>query len=215
MIYEERFTTVGLRTGREYLDVCRRNLISALRSAGARVLCLATGLIGDPGNCFLQMTEFADVDAWRSAQSAYSGERERLVESEQVRLLRAVASRPKATIPPEDRRPTCSYRRFFISASDLGRFVQCSEEGVWPLHEAAGGRVLGLWTPLASTSPMEIVLMSGYHGPAHWEETRFLGGKPAGIDDSVWERGRTLGAERNRLLVRGSWVRLFRAHEID
>ena len=57
--------------------------------------------------------------------------------------------------------------------------------------------------------------MTGYHGPGHWEETRFFAGKPSGISDELWERGRNLTAERSSLLIRSSWVRIFRAHDID
>jgi len=215
LIYEERYTVVGIRAGRDYLDLCREKTITAIQADGGRVLCLVTGLIGDPGNAFLQMTGYADFAAWQATQDAYSADRKELVENEQVRLLRPVASLPKTVLPPEDRRATYGYRRFFIDPADLDRFVQYSEEGVWPLYHAVDCRILGLWTPLAVTYPMEIILMTGYHGPGHWEETRFFGGKPEGIDDTLWERGRTLGAERNRLLIRSSWVRIFRAHDIE
>jgi hypothetical protein len=139
-----------------------------------------------------------------------------LIEEEEVRLLRGIASRPTGeAIPMEDRRASFGYRRFFIDRENLGEFVRCSEEGVWPLYHAAGCRVLGLWTPLAATAPMEIILMTGYDGPGHWQETRFFTGKPEGIDEEVWTKGRELGAARGAMMVRSSWVRIFRAHPID
>ncbi len=215
MIYEERFTTVSPEGGREYLNLCRQQTIPALRAAGGEILCLVTGQIGDPGNTFLTMTGFPSLEAWQAAQECYGAERTEMVDSEQVRLLRRVASLPKGPPSPEDRRASYGYRRFFIDPADLAQFVRCSEEGVWPLHHASGSRILGLWTPLESTYPMEIVLMTGYDGPKHWEATRFYDGKPAGLDDGLWERGRTLGRERNGLVIRNSWVRLFRAHDVD
>jgi len=214
MIYEERYTVVDIKKGRDYLDTCRETVIPALRSAGGQVLCLVNGLVGDPANAFLQMTAFPDFDTWQAAQEAYSTGRDHLIESEQVRLLRQVAYLPKGAPAPEDRRASFGYRRFFIKRENLERFVECSEQGVWPLYHAAGCRILGLWTPLSVTDPMEIVLMTGYHGPGHWEETRFFEGKPDGIDDQVWEKGRSLGAERGGMLVDRSWVRIFRTHDI-
>ena len=214
MIYEERHTTVGVAEGRDYLNFCRETMCPAMQSAGGQVLVLLTGLIGDCGNAFLQITGFSDLGSWQAAQESLTSGRDELLQSEEVRLLRPVASRPKESIPPEDRRPVYSYRRLFINPADLPKFVQYSEDGVWPLYEASDCRILGLWTPLAATNPLELILMAGYHGPAHWEETRFFRGKPEGLDQGLWERGRSLGRQRNQLSVRGTWVRLWRAHEL-
>ena len=213
MLYEDRYTIVDDKKGREYLDLCREKTIPAVRAAGGQVLCLATGLVGDPGSAFLQMTAFASPDTWQAAQEVYTSGREELVESEQVRLLRQVAYLPDGVPAPEDRRACYSYRRFFIRRANLERFVETSEKGVWPLYHAADCRVLGLWTTLAAADPMEVLLMAGYHGPGHWEETRFVHGKPEGIDEEVWKKGREMGAERNQLRVGRTWVRLFRAHD--
>jgi len=214
MIYEDRLTMADSRKARDYLALCREKTLPAVRSAGGQVLCLVTGLVGEPASASRQMTGFADLDAWQSAQEVYTTGREEMVESEEVRLLRQVAYLPRGVPSPEDRRACFGYRRFFIRRANLDRFVHCSEEGVWPLYHAADCRILGLWTPLAVTDPMEILLMTGYHGPGHWEETRFPSGKPEGIDEGVWQRGRELGAERNGLLVGSTWVRLFRAHDV-
>lgn len=216
MLYEERYTTTGVRLGRRYLEHCREKILPALRAGGGRVLCLTSGLIGDPDSSFLQMTAFEDMAAWQGARDIYATGREGLVESEEVRLLRPVASLPTGDeVAVENRRASYGYRRFFIEPDSLDDFVRCSEDGVWPWYHAAGCRILGLWTPLAGTEPQEIVLMTGYDGPGHWEETRFFGGKPESIDEALWTRGRKLGAERHALLVGNTAVRLFRAHPID
>ena len=215
MIYEERYTIANLAATRDYPDFCRETMFPKVQSAGGQILVLLSGLIGDMGNAFLQITGFADLDTWQTAQDGLTINRDKLVESEQTRLLRAVASRPKTALPPEDRRPCYSYRRLFINPNDLPKFVKYSEEGVWPLYERADCRVLGLFTTVAATNPLELVLMTGYHGPGHWEETRFYSGKPAGIDDGIWEQGRTAGRQRGTLSVQGSWVRLLRAHDLQ
>ena len=57
---------------------------------------------------------------------------------------------------------------------------------------------------------MEIVLLTGYHGPAHWEETRTRNSDvPEGYDPVMWERSLRLGAQRNQLPIK-TWVRLMR-----
>lgn len=214
MIYEERYTGVELRRVRDYLQFCRDKMCPAIQSVGGQVLVLLTGLIGDPNNAVLQITGFSDLTSWQTAQESLNTNRGEFVLSDEVRLLRPIASHPKKVIAPEDRRPVYSYRRFFINPADLPKFVECSEDGVWPLYEAADCRILGLWTPLAATNPQEIILMAGYHGPGHWEETRFFRGKPEGLDEGLWERGQTLGRQRGQLSVRGSWVRLWRTYEL-
>ena len=214
MIYEDRYTLVDDRKGRDYRDLCREKMLPAIGSAGGQVLCLATGLVGEPANAFVQMTGFADLDSWHAAQEVFLSDREEMIETERVRLLRQVAYLPDGVPALEDRRACYSYRRFFIRRAVLHRFVRCSEEGVWPLYYAADCRMLGLWTTLAVADPMEVLLMAGYHGPGHWEETRFFHGKPDGIDDEVWRKGREMGAERNSLRVGSTSVRLLRALDI-
>lgn len=214
MIYEERYTIVGIAERRNYLNFCNEVMFPKVKSAGGQILVLLTGQIGDPGNALLQITGYSDVASWQAAQESLATGRDEMVESEQIRLLRPVASRPKEVILPEDRRPVYSYRRMFIAPSDLTKFVEYSEDGVWPLYEAADCRILGLWTTVAASNPLELILMTGYNGPGHWEETRFLGGKPEGIDDRLWENCQAALQKRAQLSVRGSWVRLWRARDL-
>lgn len=214
MIYEDRHTLTNPGQVRNYLSFCRDKMHPAMQSTGGQVICLATGFIGDPNTAVLQITGFPDLASWQAAQEKLAAGRDEFVHSEEVRLLRPIASRPKKVIPPEDRRAVYGYRRMFINPADLSKFVEYCEQGVWPLYEAVDCRILGLWTPLATTNPLEILLMAGYHGPGHWEETRFLHGKPEGIDEALWERGQTMGRQRGQLSVRGSWVRLWRAYQL-
>ena len=215
MIYEERYTITVLRTMRDYIDLYRQSVIPAIRKLGGQVLCLVTGMIGDPSNAVLMMTGYEDIKAWQDSQDYFSEERNHLIETEHVRLLQQVGYLPRGIPEPQDRRSTYTYRQFFIDPTNLDRFVECSEHGVWPLYHAVDSRVLGLWTHIEKTFPMEIILMTGYHGLGHWEETRFPHGKPLGISDELWERGRNLTAERSSLLIRSSGVRVFRTHDID
>jgi hypothetical protein len=136
-----------------------------------------------------------------------------LVDSEDVRLLRSVSSRPKSVIAPEDLRPFYGHRRFFISPADVDEFVEHSQNGIWPRIEAQGACILGLWTPVAGTTPLEIVLLTGYHGPAHWEETREKPAAPEGVSEEVWAHARRARTGRSAIALR-TWVRLMRRLEI-
>jgi hypothetical protein len=172
-----------------------------------------SGLIGSPATEILQITRFSDYASWDAAQLDRPS-REGLVESEEVRLLRPIAARPKERLPEEDRRTVYGFRRFFTRATDLDEFAYCSGDGVWPRIEAQGACILGLWTTIARTDPQEVILLTGYHGPSHWEETRGNLPMPEGFDPELWERGRKLGARRGELTLR-SWVKLLAALELD
>ncbi len=207
-IYELKHTTLQSGVLDEYL---RQNGQSGLTQKVGKTLCVLTGLIGYPPEEILQVTRYPGVDAWQQAQSNVPDIG--LAEKEEVRLMRSISSRPKEVVPPEDRRAVYGYRRFFIKPSDLEEFVHCSEKGIWPRGEAQGVCVLGLWATLAATDPLEVVLLTGYHGPAHWEETRDSREIPPNFDRQVWETSRELGARRRQLSIR-SWVCLMRAVEV-
>ena len=214
MIYEERYTITELAATGDYLKLYRETIAPDIKTSGGEPLLLLTGLIGDRGNAVLQISRFPNNSMWQDAQKCYSTGREKLVDSEEVRLLKSIASRPKTLIPPEDKRPVYGYRKLFIHPDNLRKFVEYSEKGVWPLYEACDCPVFGLFSPLWVTNPLEIILMGSYRGPGHWEETRFPAGKPANIDQKIWETGTEMNLKRSALSVRGSWVRLWKAHEI-
>ena len=211
MLYEERRVT--LRRGQ--LDAYTAHLRDVVRPAlgGGEILCLLSAAIGGPVESVLQMTRFAGYDAWIEAQSAYTSDRMEFVADEEARLLRSVSSRPKAVIQESDTRPFYGHRRFHIDPADLDEFVHCSENGIWPRIESQGASILGLWASQASTSPLEVTLLTGYHGPAHWEATRQHGEKPDGMTDAMWERSLGLHRRRSELPVK-TWVRLMRRIEL-
>ncbi len=200
MIYEERYTVLKMNGLDSYLKLYCEDKLPTVQSFGGQVYCFSSGLIGDPGNALFQITGFPDIDSWQKAQEDLTTGREGLVESEKVRLLRPVASRPKEPMCSEDRRNCYSYRRLFINPDDLEDFVRYSE--TW-------------WTPIAATDPLELVLMSGYHGPAHWEQTRLESsdGSPSlaeKTDQKLQNRGAAAVRARGKLSVRSTWVRLTR-----
>ena len=211
MFYEERRITLK----RGQLDAHTDHLRDVVRPGlgDGEILCLLSATIGDPVESVLQMTRFPDYDAWFQAQSAYTSDRMELVANEEVRLLRSVSVRPKDVIEESDMRPFYGHRRFHIDPSDLDEFVHCSENGIWPRIESQGASILGLWATVASTSPLEVTLLTGYHGPTQWEETRQYGDKPEGMDDATWEHSLSLHRRRSELPV-NTWVRLMRRIEL-
>lgn len=213
MIYEERKIVTKKAKIEEYVEQFREHVKPSFESEGGEVLRLVAGLIGASATELIAFTRFPDIAAWERAQDRLSFDRMELVESEEVRLLTSIASRPKAAIPDEDRRAVYGYRRFWINPADLNDFVRYSEEGIWPRIEAHGGCILGLWTLVASTVPQEIVLMTGYHGPAHWEQTRERQSIPAGFDEQSLERVYQMSKSRREISLE-SWVQLMRAIEV-
>jgi len=153
------------------------------------------------------------VEAWETAQMGIPPSPLDIVASESVRLLKPIAPRPKPQLPPEDRRAVYGCRRFFINPEDVSDFVFSSENGIWPRIESQGACVLGLWTTIATTQPMEILLLTGYHSPSHWEETRVNSRQQENVAQTLRHKESPLRDRRIDLTQR-TWVRLMRAHEI-
>ena len=210
MIYEERSISLQGRALDSFVASFDQTVRPTVEASGGEILCTLSAVIGDPDGEVLQITRYPDYQTWEAAQVNRDALLMELIRAESVRLLRPIANRPKSEIPPEDLRPFYGHRRFFIPPGDLDEFVQYSEDGIWPRIHAQGACVLGLWTTVAATSPMEIVLLTGYHGPAHWEETRANQEEPLeGIDPAVWTRSRWAARQRGLLTTR-TWVRLMR-----
>jgi hypothetical protein len=188
----------------------------ALAAAGMRPLCLLSGLIGLPAEETYTFTGFRDAAAWAAAAENAPlqhtlARRNGLVVEEQVRLHRPSPIRPKPETPPEDRRPVYGMRRFTINAADWPAFLEHSAEGVWRRIEAQDARILGLFRDAATTDPLEVTLLTGYHGPGHWEATRFWRDRPPDFPEDLWEHGRRAQQARNALTLR-THVCLMSAH---
>jgi hypothetical protein len=228
VIYEERRAVLQ----RGALDGYRRLMLGevwpALAAAGARPLCLLSGLIGLPAEETYSFTGYPSMAEWEQAQRASAADapdsagmsgglraalarRSEMVTEEQVRLLHPSGPRPKPETPAADRRAVYGMRRFWIRPRDWDDFVRHSAEGVWQRIEAQDARILGLFRDAAATDPLAVTLLTGYHGPAHWEETRGWRERPAGFPDDLWDLGRRAGAARATITLR-SYVCLMTAH---
>ena len=213
MIFEERRTIVVPDGLDEYLSACHSKLWPSIRSSGGKVICQLSGLIGSPHNELVQISSWRSLYAWEKAQSGIPNELPGMYQSEEVRLLRAISSRPKAVIPARDYRPVYGFRRFFIEPQDVDEFVHCSEDGIWPRMESMGASILGMWTPSALGHPMEIILATGYHSPSHWEQTRYNDTRPLTISREQWESENELRGRRADMTLK-SWVCLMRSHDV-
>jgi len=214
-LYEERRTVIQRDAFKEYEALCREILWPGHKEHGGKVLCRLCGHMGEPAQELLTLAAFPDFSSWQAAQAAGLPDRlYDLVEEETVRLLRPITSRPKRPVPREDRRPLYGYRRFFIRHHDLDEVADLSENGVWPRFESHGCAVLGLWTPAAASDPQEVILITGYHSLAHWEETRLSQALPEGFDPKLWESGREAARSRQRLTLR-SWVSMMRGRYVE
>ena len=213
MITEERMSVLGSESliG-EYLSTCRNTIWPSIRASGGSIICVLSGYIGKPTSHILQMTSYKDLESWKTAQGAWSAGPASLLTEETVRLLKPVATRPKETIPPEDRRPVYGYRTFSILPNDLSEFVRCSEEGIWPQTETMGACILGMWVTLASTSPLEVILLTGYHNISLWEETEITAtqSKSLDTDATIWDRDTALRNRRKELTLK-TFVELMRS----
>lgn len=78
-------------------------------------------------------------------------------------------------------------------------FQQLSNDGIWPAMEAAGAKIIGLWTTIIGEGN-EVVLLTRYDDLAMWERTRtWAGAPPEGVDASVWKRAREAVVKRQTL----------------
>ncbi len=219
MIYEER--RVVLRRGAlpDYRQIHLDRAWPALRSVGARPLCLLSGLIGLPAEETYSFTGYRDIATWEDLQQDAVGaasrealaERAGLIVEESVRLLRPSDERPNPETPATDRRAVYGMRRFSIRPEDWPDFLRYSAAGVWVRIEAQDARILGLFRDAATTNPLGVTLLTGYHGAAHWEATRGWRERPAAIAPDLWELGARAASARNAITL-STHVCLMNAH---
>lgn len=201
IVFEERKTVLKRGAFREYYRQRREGIFAELDGRGADVICVLSGLMGHFPQELVEVTRFPDISVWRECQEILVGSNRDLVESESVRLLRAITSRPKASQTQEDARPLYVYRQFFTRPEKIEEFADLSENGVWPRFDAHETNILGLWTPLAHTETQEILLITGYHSMAHWEASRVGREKPEDISEELWEKGAQAVLKRHEITL--------------
>jgi len=233
-IWEERWTTLQPRAFAAYRTHCLDRIWPLLVANGATPLGLFNALIGASAEEALSVTGYQSLDHYAAVQADLSAARPRLldeavrgaalaefgalerrVSGERVRLLRDCGVRPKPEPAIADRKPIYGVRHFFVAEHDWPEFVETSSAGVWPRIESQGACILGMFRDLAAVEPLDVLLLTGYDGPAHWEATRGLEySRPEGFTEEAWRRTGEL-ARRRPALVQSSHVWLMRAHWPD
>lgn len=224
MLYDQRRIILNRGAFPAYRRFVFETLWPALAGAGARPLCLLAGLIGAPAEETYLFTGFADANAWLAGQRVLAGlspdedgatsvyaKRAGWIAEERARPLLDSGVRPKAITPDADHRPVYGMRRFSIRPADWTEFVRHSAEGIWPRIESQDARILGLFRDAAVTDPLECVLLTGYHGPAHWQETRATSEQFSRLPDHLRGSDQQARTGRGAITLR-SHVCLMAAH---
>ena len=103
-------------------------------------------------------------------------------------------------------------RTWKIKPGTWREFQQLSNDGIWPAMEAAGAKIIGLWTTIMGEGN-EVVLITRYDDLAMWERTRvWEGGPPDGVDAELWRRAREAVAKR-QTLTESTHARVLRPSE--
>ncbi len=210
-IFEERMTTIhqasqmDIDSLRKYISSCKNDYFPELEKEGAKVICLLQGVIGIPTNVYLQITLYPDINTYYKIHTQTIRKKESLIEDEQIKLFKTITPYPKDPFPIEDIRPFYSNRVFFIHKKDIELYSELSYKKVWPLYEAWGCSILGLFSSLSFEHLHEIKLFAGYNSIAHWEKTRNLTRtRPDIIDNNIWEEGRNAVFQRAELTLKSN-----------
>jgi hypothetical protein len=92
-----------------------------------------------------------------------------------------------------------------INKKDIELYADLTNDKVWPLYEAWGVSVLGLFSSLIYEVLHEIKLFAGYNSIAHWEETRNLRGpRPENIKEQIWEEGKKAVFKRAEITIKSN-----------
>lgn len=78
-------------------------------------------------------------------------------------------------------------------------FQELSHTDIWPAMEAAGAKVIGLWTTIIGEGN-EVVLLTRYEDLAMWERTRTWADQPPeGVEPHLWRRAAEAVRKRQQL----------------
>lgn len=78
-------------------------------------------------------------------------------------------------------------------------FQDLSHRDIWPALEAAGAKIIGLWTTIIGDGN-EVVLVTRYDDLSMWERTRaWSQPAPEGVDVELWRRAAEAVVKRQAL----------------
>ncbi len=103
-------------------------------------------------------------------------------------------------------------RTWKIKPGTWREFQELSNDAIWPAIEAAGAKIIGLWTTIIGEGN-EVVLITRYDDLAMWERTRMAAQPPPdGVDPDLWRRGAE-AARKRQALTESTHARVLRASE--
>lgn len=103
-------------------------------------------------------------------------------------------------------------RTWKIKPGKWPEFQELSHSAIWPALEAAGAKIIGLWTTIIGEGN-EVVLITRYDDLAMWERTRVPATEPPdGVDAELWRRAGQAVLER-QALTESTHARVLRASE--
>lgn len=90
-------------------------------------------------------------------------------------------------------------RTWKIKPGTWREFQDLSHNDIWPAYEAAGAKIIGLWTTIIGEGN-EVILLTRYDDLAMWERTRtWSGPAPEGVDPELWQRAAEAVVKRQAL----------------
>jgi hypothetical protein len=90
-------------------------------------------------------------------------------------------------------------RTWKIKPGTWREFQDLSHKDIWPALEAAGAKIIGLWTTIIGEGN-EVVLLTRYEDLAMWERTRaWSQPAPEGVDHELWTRAAEAIVKRQAL----------------
>jgi hypothetical protein len=103
-------------------------------------------------------------------------------------------------------------RTWRIKPGAWREFQELSNNDIWPALEAAGAKIIGLWTTIIGDGN-EVVLITRYDDLSMWERTRVWGTEPPeGVDPELWKRAAQAVAKR-QALTESTHARVMRPSE--
>lgn len=200
MLYEYvRFQTDDWRrAAHAAYDGLRRDV----EPAGGVLYGVWRGVIGAPADQGVLMLAYPDPRAWaerRAGPRRYEG----LILLDSALLLPSTRPERGSTAAPDGLH---AHRWFRIRPGSFQEFARLSEAGWWPVIEADGARIQGLWSARGGAAEGDALLITRYESMAHWEATRYA--TPEARSRLAPDARRAM--EQRGALTLGSVVRIMR-----
>jgi lysophospholipase L1-like esterase len=111
------------------------------------------------------------------------------------------------------KRPVYVLRTWKIKPGAWREFQDLSQREIWPAYEAAGAKIIGLWTTIIGEGN-EVVLLTRYDDLAMWERTRTweTNPPPSGVSAELWRRA-SEGVRKRQALTEATQARVLSPSE--